>query len=212
MLLNNIQKNCVIVNIQILNKISMLDTYLMSFQTNILAAVQETRYIFTVDCSAYFYQWHVNLKHQHHFMIVFHWNQKTFKIAVINYCNTSVYVQCMMNWILQLHCDYFCVYIDDIVIYSVTLTEHVQHLWQMFEELAFKEICLLSEKFFLNYSSIYFLNQWINALKLVMVKAKLVIIINLKFLYTFTQLKKYLDMTDYLFQYISHYTVIVKLL
>ena len=71
----------------------------------------------------------------------------------------SVYVQQMMNKILRSHCEYFCVYIDDIIIYSVTLTEHVQHLQQMFEELAFKEICLLSEKFFLNYLSIYFLNQ-----------------------------------------------------
>ena len=82
----------------------------------------------------------------------------------------------------------------------------------MFEELAFKEICLLSEKFFLNYSFIHFLSQQVNALKLVTIKAKLIIIINLKFLHTLIQLKKYLDMTDYLCQYIFHYIIIVKLL
>ena len=32
----------------------MSNTYLMFFQTDILAAVQKTRYIFIVDCSAYF--------------------------------------------------------------------------------------------------------------------------------------------------------------
>ena len=80
----------------------------------------------------------------------------------------------------------------------------------MFEELAFKEICLLSEKFFLNYLFIYLLSQQVDTLKLITVKAKLIVIMNLKFLYTFIQLKKYLNMTDYLHQYISHYAVIVK--
>ena len=70
----------------------------------------------------------------------------------------SVYVQQMMNRILKLHYEYFCIYVDDIIIYFITLTNYIQHLQQMFEELAFKEICLLSEKFFLDYLFIYFLN------------------------------------------------------
>ena len=130
----------------------------------------------------------------------------------MNYWNTSVYVQQMINRILKLHCEYFCIYVDDIIIYFITLIKHIQYLQQMFEKLAFKEICLLSQKFFLNYSFIYFLNQQINALKLVTVKAKLAVITNLEFSHILTQLKKYFKMIDYLQQYIFHYVIIIKLL
>ena len=41
-------------------------------------------------------------------------------------------------------------------------------------------------------------------------KVKLAVIINLEFSQTLIQLKKYLNMTDYLQQYISHYVIIVK--
>ena len=151
-----------------------------------------------MNCSVYFYQWCVNSEHQHHFIITLHYSQKIFKVAVISYWNMSVYVQWIMNRILRLHCKYFCIYVDDIIIYFITLTKHIQHLQQIFKELAFKEICLLSEKFFLNYSFIYFLNQQVNILKLVTAEAKLIVIINLEFSHTLTQLKKYFEMTDYL--------------
>ncbi len=55
-LLNETQKDRVVVDIWALNKIIMLNIYLVLSQTNILIAVQEIKYIFTVDCSFFFYQ------------------------------------------------------------------------------------------------------------------------------------------------------------
>ena len=188
----------------------MPDVYLVSMQLDILAVIQRAKYIFTVNCSVYFYQWWINLKHQHHLIIFSHQEQKIFKIVIMNYCNSSVYVQWIIDRILWSHYVYLCIYVNDIVIYSTTLSKHLHHLQYVFNEFIFKEIYLFSEKFFLNYSSIQLLKQQVNALKLVTVKDKLVVITNLEFLCTLTQLKKYLDLIDYLWQYISHYTVIVK--
>ena len=53
-LLNNMQKDCVIIDIKALNKINISDVYSMSLQTNILVTVQRVKFIFIVDCSAYF--------------------------------------------------------------------------------------------------------------------------------------------------------------
>ena len=55
-LLDEIQKDRVVVDIWALNKIIMLNTYSVLSQTDILTAVQEVKYIFTVDCSSFFYQ------------------------------------------------------------------------------------------------------------------------------------------------------------
>lgn len=90
---DNIQKDCVIVDIRILNKISMSDAYSIFLQKDIFAAVQDIKYILTVNCSAYFYQWCINSEHQHHLIVASHHRQKMFKIAVMSYCNMLTYIQ-----------------------------------------------------------------------------------------------------------------------
>ena len=49
-------KGRVVVNIQALNKIMMSDTYSVSSQAEILAAVHSSNYILTIDCSSFFHQ------------------------------------------------------------------------------------------------------------------------------------------------------------
>ena len=49
-----------------------------------------------------------------------------------------------------------------------------------------------------------------NALNMMMMIDKLIAIINLKFSCTFAQLKKYLDLIEYLCQYIENYVIIFK--
>ena len=73
-------------------------------------------------------------------------------------------------------------------------------------------ICLLLKKLYLDYSSVKLLSQRVDALKLVMTVEKLITIIQLKFLKSLSTLKKYLNLTEYLKQYILKYTAIVKCL
>ena len=133
-----------------------------------------------------------------------------FKVAVMSYWNTLVYVQWITDRILQSHCDYFCTYVNDIVIFSATLKKHLHHLQSVFQTFFLKSIYLLSEKFFLEYLSVQLLNQQVDTLDLATVEMKLAVIMNLEFSCTLTQLEKYLRMTGYLHQYISHYVIIIK--
>ena len=63
----------------------MSNIYSVFLQANILAAVQNIKYIFTVNCSVYFYQCHVNSEHQHCLIITLHHSQKIFKVIIMNY-------------------------------------------------------------------------------------------------------------------------------
>ena len=54
------------------------------------------------------------------------------------------------------------------------------------------------------------LNQHVDVLNLITAETKLAVITNFEFSQILTQLKRYLEMTDYLCQYISHYVIIVK--
>ena len=71
-------------------------------------------------------------------------------------------------------------------------------------------IHLSSRKSFLDYSFVQLLNQKIDALELTTTKEKFIVIINLFFLRILVQLEKYLDLIEYLRQYITYYADIAK--
>ena len=87
------QKEQMIVDIHSLNKISQSDFYSLSLQINIISAVQDCQYISTVNCTFFFYQWLVNPEDQHKFTVISHREQEHFNVAVMNYHNSSLYVQ-----------------------------------------------------------------------------------------------------------------------
>ena len=205
-------KECVVVDIRALNKIMMSDTYSVSLQTDILVTIQEAKYISTVDYISFFYQWWVKPEHDHCLTVASHREQETFKVAVMNYWNSSAYIQQMIDWLLCPHCDFTHVYVNDIVIFFSFLNEHIHHLHKIFDTLLKWDICLSLQKSFLVYSSVNLLNQWVDALDLTTAEEKLAAIQNLKFSMTLSQLKHYLRLTGYLCQYVSWYAAIVKLL
>ena len=118
----------------------------------------------------------------------------------------------MINCILWSHCNFFRVYIDDIIIYTkfCSLSDHIEHLNLIFKSLTEKGICLSLKKSFLNYLTVQLLDQCVDILELITAEDKLAVIVNIEFSHILFTLEKYLSMTDYLCQYISYYTVIIK--
>jgi len=104
----------------------------------------------------------------------------------------------MINKILQRQRAYARAYIDNIVIFSNTLKEHLKHLHNVFVTLKRMRICLSSEKSFLTYLFIQLLKQQVNVLELITLKDKLVAIAGLCFSISLRQLEKYLGLTEYL--------------
>jgi len=137
----------------------MPDAYSVPSQADILAAVHGVNFIFTVDCSAFFYQWRVKRAHRHRLTVALHQGQETFKVAVMGYRNSPAYIQRMINRILQRQRAYARAYVDNIVIFSNTLEEHLKHLHNVFVTLKRMGICLASEKSFLAYPSVQLLEQ-----------------------------------------------------
>lgn len=111
------QKARIVVDIRALIKITMPDTYPFPSQSDILNAITGSRYITTVDCSAFFYQWRVKPEHRHRLTVSSHRGQETFKVAVMGFRNSPAYVQRMIDNILRDHRAYSRAYVDDISIY-----------------------------------------------------------------------------------------------
>ena len=137
-------------------------------------------------------------------------DQEFFNVIVMNYKNSSTYVQKQINRILRKHRNYVQAYVDDIIIFFKFLQKHVIHLTEVFNTLNANNIIIKFKKAFLNYSTMQLLNQKINFFELVIAKDKLWIIFKLRFLRNLQQLKTYLSLIKWLRNYIFYYADIFK--
>lgn len=123
--------------------------------------------------------------------IIITWLLSLIDVIVIKYWNLLIYVQHIIDRILQKQQDYVKVYVDDIVVFSVTLKKHLQHFCDIFSILISQNIYFFFIKFFLNYLSVQLLNQQVNIFSLITAEVKLTVIQNLQFLLILIRLKHY---------------------
>jgi hypothetical protein len=205
--INDQKKERVIINIRDLNAITLFDVYSLFLQSNIISAVKECHYLSIIDCASFFYQWRVYSENRHKLIVVSHRDQKTFQIAIMSYKNSSSYVQRQIDRLFR-GLFFVKAFIDDIIIYSRTMNEHVDHLNQIFTILINNEIFINLKKAFLKYSSIQLLDQKVNSLNLTIDEEKLKTIFKLKFSRTLKQLKTYLDLIEWMKEYVLNYAAV----
>src|SRR5436309_934560 len=114
----------------------------------------------------------------------------------MNYQKFSLYVQHMMNMILQSHKFFVCCYIDNIIIFSKILQNHFQHLNMMFSLFDKLKIMLKKVKTHLEYLSIILLDQQVDDFDMTFLKKRIVTLQDLFFLKTLKDLEIYLNMTN----------------
>ena len=193
----SIKKKRVIVDIRTLNKIIETDIYSMSLQSDITSSIVDCDFISIVDATIFFHQWMIKLKNRHKFIVITHREQKQFNVEVMNFKNISSYVQRKIDNILREFKTFCKIYIDDIIIFSKTLQEHIQHFHLIFNLFTSLNISLFSTKSFLDYFTIQLLRFKIDAFELFTSKEKLKIIASFKFSKTLQNLMIYLKFTEW---------------
>ena len=202
---NGQRKGRVVVDIRGLNKISMFDAYPMPLQSDILSAVIGCPYISVMDCAGFFHQWLVRMMDRHKLTVVSHRGSEQWNVAVMGYRNSPAYVQRQIDSILREYRHFARAYVDDIVVFSNSLEEHLRHLNQIFALFKRMNIALKASKTFLGYPTISLLGQRVDSLGLTTAADKLEAILALAFPQTLKQLETYLGKTGWLRQYVPYY-------
>src|SRR6266513_5744741 len=101
----------------------------------------------------------MTVKDHEKFTIISHHDLEIVSIALMSYQESSSYAQCMMNMIFRSHKFFACCYINDIVIFSKILKNHLKHLNTVFSLFDKMKITFKEVKTHLDYSSIILLNQ-----------------------------------------------------
>ena len=199
------RKGRVVVDIRGLNKITVTDSYPLPLQSDITALVAGCRYITVVDAAGFFHQWLVKVSDRGKLTVVSHRGQEQFNVAAMGFKNSPPYVQRQIDGILRPHRDFARAYVDDIVIFSKTLEEHLDHLHIIFGLLDSKGITLSPKKSFLGYPTVTLLGQKVDAFGLTAAKDKIDAILRLDFPYKLSDLELYLGLTGWLRGYIPWY-------
>lgn len=115
-----------------------------------------------------------------------------------------------MNNILKSFRHFLKVYIDDVIVDSNSLKEHLKYLNIAFKVFVKFNITIKSFKVFIDYSNVTLLRQRSNSLEFSISEKKLKTIADIKFSETLQNLKHYFELTDYIRDHIYYYAVIVK--
>ena len=103
--------------------------------------------------------------------VTFDWLYE-FRVMPFGLCNAPSTFQRLMQKILR-GLDSFCsVYIDDILVFSESIEEHLHHLAQVFEHIESFGLRLHPSKCSLGHSEVLFLGQWCQLMALVLIQLR----------------------------------------
>ena len=193
-----------IINIRKLNKVIELNIYFIFLQFDIINAITKFFYISTINAIDWFHQFNVHVSNRFKFIVISHKKQKQFNVILMNFKNSSSYVQRQTNQMLRLYKKFSKIYINDIIIFFKIFDEHVKHLRQIFWLFQQKRVNLIFIKSFLNYLSIILLSQRVDNLNLSISKKKIVITF-LQFSISLRDLKYFFDLINWLRHCIDNY-------
>ena len=203
-----IRKGRAVVDIRGLNKITVTDAYPIPNQADIIAAVAGCNYITVIDALSFFYQFPVAKEDRHKFTVVSHRGMERFRVAVMGFKNTPPYAQRIIENITRRYRHFIRIYIDDMIIFSKTFTEHLEHLETIFSLFDHFNFTLSPSKSFLGFPTITILGQRVDGFGVSTGQDKIDAIKTLEFPDTLKALERYLGLTGWLRKYIANYAII----
>jgi hypothetical protein len=195
-----------VVDYRKLNKIAISDEFPLPKQEEILQALVGSQWLSTLDALAGFTQLEIDPKEREKLAFRTHQGLWQFVRMPFGYKNgPSIFQRIMQNVLTPFLWIFALVYIDDIVIFSKTFDDHLEHLDQVFKAVAETGITLATTKCHFAYQSLLLLGQKVSRLGLSTHMEKVSAILNLEEPKNTHQLQIFLGMMVYFSAYIPFY-------
>ena len=195
-----------VIDLRKFNEAIVPDEFPIPRQEDILQALEGSQWLSTLDALSGFTQLEITERDKEKLAFRTHRGLFQFKRMPFGYRNgPSVFQRIMQNILAPYLWVFTLVYIDDIVIYSLTFDEHVKHLDQVFAAIEKAGLTLSPGKCHLGYQSLMLLGQKVSRLGISTHKDKVDAIIALEEPRNVKELQTFLGMMVYFSAYIPFY-------
>jgi hypothetical protein len=199
-----------VVDLRVLNSLKIPDNYPMPLQQDIIDALRGASYISVMDASSFFYQFLVKEEHQERFTVISHRGQETSRVALMGYHGSPAYVQRFMDNLLKGHSHFCRCFIDDIVVFSKSQEDHIQHLRTTLTLFKEKRISLSGKKTFLGYPSVELLGHRVDGFGMSTTEERVAAMKAIQFPENLQQLERFIGMAGWLRQFVPFYAKIIE--
>src|SRR3984957_16312710 len=135
------------VNYKPLNDITKKDTYPLPRIDEILDSLHQAQWFTTLDLASGYWQIRVKAEDQEKTAFTTKFGIFEFKVMPFGLCNAPATFQRTMDQILQgIKEEFVLVYLDNVIIYSKTFKEHLQHLTKVLDRIRNANLSLKAEK------------------------------------------------------------------
>ncbi|GBG91038.1 hypothetical protein CBR_g51771 [Chara braunii] len=176
---------------------------------DLLDRVQGCRYFSEIDLKSGYHQTAIRLEDQHKTAFQTRYGLYEFVVMPFGLCNAPGTFQHAMNRIFHDYLDKFViVYLDDILIFSMTIEEHVAHLDKVFSLLRQHKFKINSEKCEFGPTRVLYLGHEISAEGLKPDDAKVASIRDWPRPQSVTEMRSFLGMTGYYRTFVKNYSIV----
>jgi transposase InsO family protein len=153
-------KNRVCVNFIQLNKLTVKDRYPLPNQQDIFRQIGSAKYFTTMDLMSGFWQIAIKPEHRHKTAFITTRGLYEFLVMPFGLCNAPSTFQRMMDRIIKPEYRSFIqTYIDDIILYSKTFSEHIKHISVLHQILRENKLTVKLSKCHFSQNSVKFLGH-----------------------------------------------------
>ncbi|XP_028794242.1 uncharacterized protein LOC114749870 [Neltuma alba] len=197
------------IDYQALNKITVKNKYPIPLIADLFDQLGQARWFTKLDLRSGYYQVRIVEGDEPKTTCVTRYGSYEFLVMPFGLTNVPATFCTLMNRVLQLFLDKFVVvYLDDIVIYSKTLEEHVKHLRQVFQVLRENELYVKKEKCAFAQQEVTFLGHIVGGGKLRMDESKVRAIQEWEPPRKVPELRSFLGLANYYRKFIKGYSAI----
>jgi hypothetical protein len=196
-----------VIDLRKLNEMVVADEFPLPRQEDILQALSGSQWLTTLDALAGFTQLTMSDSAAEKLAFRTHRGLWQFRRMPFGYRNgPSVFQRVMHNVLAPFLWIFALVYIDDIVVFSLTFEEHIRHLDQVFSAISAAHLTLSPGKCHFAYQSLLLLGQKVSRLGLSTHKEKVDAILQLNEPRNVHELQQFLGMMVYFSAYVPFYS------
>jgi len=194
-----------------LNDLTIKNHFPMPVIEEILDELSGSKYFTKLDLRAGYHQVRMQPQDEHKTAFKTHQGHYQYKVMPFGLTNAPATFQCIMNHILQPFLRRFVlVFLDDILIYSPTMEDHIHHIDLVFEQLRKNQFYVKDSKCSFAQSSLEYLGHIISDKGVSIDQSKIVDMLKWPAPTDFTDLRGFLGLTGYYRRFVKHYGLITK--